>query len=164
VNPRLLLLLLATGCGSSAAPAHSPDKASGNPWVDCYAGFAPTGNPRGDVIRLARLCGKPLGMLPVTRVVTKQQRESAGADRYSFPVPSAGSCYRIFAAGDRGISDLDLILRGPDGSTLIGDLTHDAWPILPPQEPLCFDTPGLYMLEVSVFQGSGTYAVQVWGH
>ncbi len=102
-------------------------------------------------------------MRPITKVLTQRQRERDPAQRYTFYVPAPGSCYRVYAAGDTGIYDLDLLLRGPDGDDLAGDLSHDAWPILPPQGPLCFDQPGLYLLEVSVFRGAGTYAVQVWG-
>ena len=57
-----------------------------------------------------------------------------------------------------------MLLRGPDGENVAADLTHDAWPVAPPAGPACFDTPGLYMVEVSVFQGEGTYAFQVWGN
>jgi len=44
------------------------------------------------------------------------------------------------------------------------DVTHDSFPVLPPHGPICFDKPGLYLLEVSVFRGGGRYALQVWGN
>jgi len=173
--PLASLSLLVAGCASSPradSPAdpnqqprttEPPTSTASNPWVACHTGFRPTGNPRGDLARITRACGRTSPMRPITKVLTQEQREQDPAHRYTFYVPARGACYRVYAAGDSGISDLDLLLRGPDGDGLAGDLSHDAWPILPPQGPLCFDRPGLYMLEVSVFRGAGTYAIQVWG-
>ena len=103
-------------------------------------------------------------MRAVTPVTVAQQSDRDPVDRYTFYVPRAGACYRVYAVGDRGIADLDLLIRGPSGEDFVADLTHDAFPVLPPQSPLCFDGAGLYMLEVSVFRGSGSYALQVWGN
>jgi hypothetical protein len=102
-------------------------------------------------------------MHAVTPVRLGRQGQGDAVDGYTFYVPEAGRCYRIYAVGDRGVTDLDMLLRGPDGQDVIADVTHDAHPILPPHGPICFDAPGLYLLEVSVFRGSGRYAVQVWG-
>jgi hypothetical protein len=102
-------------------------------------------------------------MHAITPVRVATQRESDPVDRYTFYVPGAGRCYRVYAVGSKGIEDLDLLLRGPDGEHVVADLTHDRYPVVPPDGPLCCDTPGLYLLEVSVFRGSGRYAVQVWG-
>ena len=140
--------------------SHAQDQ---NPWTRCYAHFRPSRNPKTDVHSLGRMCGRTAGMRPITEVRTEYQRERDPAHRYLFTVPEAGSCYRVFAAGDESIQDLDLLLRGPDGENLSADLTHDAWPVLPPRSDLCFASAGLYMLEVSVFRGAGYYAVQVWG-
>jgi hypothetical protein len=179
----LLLVVMAAGCAACSAASEAPARlypkraryaespsaqqpagpTQRNPWTQCYAGFRQTGNPRGDLARLTRACGKLGGMRPVTRVLLRHQAASEPAARYTFYVTHVPSCYRIFAAADRHIADLDLLLHGPDGDRLVGDLTHDAWPVLPPHGPLCLDVPGLYMLEVSVFQGTGHYAVQVWG-
>jgi hypothetical protein len=102
-------------------------------------------------------------MHAITPVTVGEQSENDPVDRYTFYVPKAGSCYRVYAVGARSVADLDLLLRGPDGEDVVADVTHDAHPVLPPKGPICFDAPGLYLLEVSVFRGSGRYAVQVWG-
>jgi hypothetical protein len=102
-------------------------------------------------------------MHPVTAVRSGEQASEDPVDRYTFPVPAAGKCYRIYAASDSAVQDLDLLLRGPNGDAVVADLTHDSWPVLPPREPVCFAEPGLYMLEVSVYRGAGHYALQVWG-
>lgn len=140
------------------------DKPSGGLWSACYDTFSPSGSVRGDIARLTRSCGPTGGMRAVTPVTVAQQSDRDPVDRYTFYVPRAGACYRVYAVGDRGIADLDLLIRGPSGEDFVADLTHDAFPVLPPQSPLCFDGAGLYMLEVSVFRGSGSYALQVWGN
>ena len=47
-----------------------------------------------------------------------------------------------------GVRDLDVLIRTPDGEPVAGDLTHDAWPVVPPLGPACFAEPGAYVLEV----------------
>jgi hypothetical protein len=175
ISPRWLLVATAlAGCAAPnlGAGTGSPRKtaahgtAAKNPeriWADCYARFKPSGDPKADLARLTRACGPIGGMRPLTPMRVAAQKERDPTDRYTFYVPVAGACYRVYAIGDRGIRDLDLLLHGPDGDELAGDLTHDAFPVLPPTGPLCFETPGLYMLEVSVFRGSGRYALQIWG-
>jgi hypothetical protein len=102
-------------------------------------------------------------MRALTAVRSGEQSEQDAVDRYTFEVPSSGRCYRVYAAGDGAVKDLDLLLRGPSGNAVASDLTHDSWPVLPARQPACLSEPGLYMLEVSVFKGTGHYALQVWG-
>jgi hypothetical protein len=153
------------GCGASAPKPASPIETAApatRDWDRCYAGFSPTGNPQSDLGRITKSCG-PFGrMRPITGVTFGHQSARQPADRYTFFVPDADTCFRIFATGDRNIDDLDLLLRTPEGEPITGDITHDSWPVVPPQGPACFEEPGLYLLEVSVFSGAGRYALQVW--
>ncbi len=180
-RPVLLLAFAALGCfgcGAQTLEPTTPPPPSGGPtaaadgdtgrkggvWSECYAAFSPSGSPKEDLARLTRSCGPTGGMQAVTSVQTAEQTEKDPADRYTFYVPASGACYRVYAVGDRNVQDLDVLLRGPDGEDVTGDLSHDAFPVTPPAGPICFDVPGLYMLEVSVFRGSGRYALQVWGN
>ena len=153
----------------NAASAGATDRAledsdgSKSPWESCYSTFSPTGDPSPDLARLTLACGSTGGMEAITEIQTGQQRDADPVDRYTLDVPEAGKCYRIYSAGDGNVQDLDLLLRDPSGADIATDLTHNSWPVLPRAEPLCLDKPGLYMLEVSVHQGSGRYAMQVWG-
>lgn len=151
----------ASGRAPGARSAEPPPE--GGQWVECYGAFSPTGDPKADLERLTRSCGPTGGMHSVTPIHLDRQAEQDPVDRYTFYVPKAGSCYRIYAVGDGSVGDLDLLLRGPDGADVVADVTHDAHPVLPPKGPICFDSPGLYLLEVSVFRGAGRYAIQVWG-
>jgi len=167
---------LLLGCGSRTAenpksavavePAGvtaATDDASKSPWEACYSSFAPAGDPEGDLMRLVRDCGPTGGMRAVTPVRVGRQSSEDPVDRYTFEVPAPGKCYRVYAAGESSIEDLDLLLRGPTQGAFVADVTHDSWPVLPPREPVCFTLPGSYMIEVSVYRGSGRYALQVWG-
>jgi hypothetical protein len=164
-NFGILIALLSSSCASTPdAPRSSNRSPEPRDWDRCYAGFSPTGNPKSDLGRITKSCG-PLGrMRPITGMTFGRQSARDPADRYTFFVPSAGSCFRIFATADRNIADLDLLLRTLDGEPITGDITHDSWPVVPPQGPACFEEPGLYVLEVSVFSGGGRYALQVWGN
>ncbi len=165
-----------TGCGpaSTGHPATESQVPTGtiedaqstppkNPWENCYSTFRPTGNSDADLAHLVRDCGPTGGMRAMTDVRIGTQSEEDPVDRYTFEAPLPGKCYRVYAAADSGVKDLDLLLRGPSGDAVVADVTHDSWPVLPPREPVCFPQPGLYMLEVSVYRGSGRYALQVWG-
>jgi hypothetical protein len=157
------IVLFALAACTAPPPAESGSTSTGNLWSDCYATFAPSGNPKSDLERLTGECGRVGGMQPLTPVKTGTQGERDPADHYRFIVPDANTCYRIYATADRNVDDLDLLLRAPDGTDVAGDLTHDAWPIVPPRAPLCIEEPGTYLLEVSVFRGRGRYALQIWG-
>ena len=154
-----------SGAPSTASPQSEPldDDRPQGPWTTCYANFTPSGNAEGDLGNLTRACGPQGGMEAVTPVEKGSQQENEPVDRFTFYVPKAGNCYRVYAAGDSGVRDLDLLLRNPNGEPIAGDVTDDSWPVLPPAGPICFNEPGLYLLEVSVYQGSGKYAIQVWG-
>jgi hypothetical protein len=164
-NFGIVIALLSSSCASAPdAPRTSTRSPEPRDWHRCYAGFSPTGNPKSDLGRITESCG-PLGrMRPITGVTLGRQSAHEAADRYTFFVPDTESCFRIFATADRNIADLDVLLRMPDGEPITGDITHDSWPVVPPQGPACFEEPGLYVLEVSVFSGGGRYALQVWGN
>jgi hypothetical protein len=177
--PRAVPLVLAAvaACGpvSAGTPAPagpSPAPTQGTPaggpqpqtpWDGCYASFDPQGDPVADLRRLARGCGAANAMKPMTAIHTGEQSQAEPVQRVAFHVPAAGRCYRIYAVGDSGIQDLDLLVRDPAGNDVIGDVSHDAWPVVPPRGPACFDAPGVYVLEVSVYRGAGKYALQIWG-
>lgn len=154
----------ATSTEQPAASDNSPSKYSKrNPWTDCYREFKPLGVPSVDLKQLTKRCAEELGMSPLSPIFTGKQAATDPVAIFSFTASQPGVCYRIIAVGDSKVQDLDLLLRGPGLEPIAGDLTHDAWPILPPAMPLCLQELGVYELEVSVNAGSGDFALQVWG-
>ncbi len=156
-----LLLVAPLGC-SPPRDITGADLLDAETWSVCYRGFEPTGIPRSDLKRLTYACGHLGGMRPLTPIALQYQRAEDPAHMYALDVPSGGGCYRVYAAGDRQVGDLDLLISDQEGP-LSGDATRDTWPILPPEGPLCLDVAGRYRLEVSVADGAGYYALQLWG-
>jgi hypothetical protein len=172
-------LIGALGLAVGAAACHAPppvspaprgeDKAveddedrAATPWSKCYESFTPSGDPVDDVRRIGLLCGPSNGQKPLSEIRSAPQSENEAVDRYTFTAGGEGKCYRVFGVGDTGVRDLDLQVVGPGGELVAADVAKDAWPVLPPRGPLCLKDRGVYTLEVSVYRGSGKYAVQVW--
>jgi len=158
------------GAASPAATASAPadadslaDAPDRGPWETCHSNLAPTGNAQADLSSLTRACGALGGMRPVSDVYVGQQDAADATETLSFQVPAAGKCYRAYAAAEGTVSDLNLIVRKPSGDSVVADLTRSSTAIVPEDNPVCFTSPGLYLLEVGVYRGSGRYALQLWG-
>jgi hypothetical protein len=163
----------ATGTGVSLELEKGPAPALPNPMLvmdsvhggtfeSCYQSFRPTGVVEQDLAQMTSLCGPPNAMKPVTPVIggTQSQRDSLA--RFTFR-GEMGRCYRIFAASERGVQDLDLAMLDPDKNVVGHDTNQDAFPMLNPDGPFCLTRPGTYTVLVSVEKGAGRYALQVWG-
>lgn len=102
------------------------------------------------------------GMRPVTVAV----RESlvAGEQLERTVLLRPGRCYRVLAAAERGITDLDLTLLGPGGATLQRDASDDGTPTLGVLGPLCPAGVGEHRLILRVEAGEGAFAWQVFGN
>lgn len=154
---------------TSPQPASSPlpgevVEEPGTPWSKCAEPFTASGDCVADVGALGRLCGVKNDQRPLTPVKTGQQSSSDAVDRYTFTAGGPGKCYRVLAVAEAGVRDLDVHVTGPDGASLAADGVTEPSVMVPPTGPLCLDKAGIYTVEVSVFRGSGKYAVQVWGN
>jgi hypothetical protein len=74
----------------------------------------------------------------------------------------AGKCYRVYAIADTGIKDLDLLLKDSAGEVGAEDSTDDPSPVLLEDGAFCFKDADNAVIVVSVGEGKGTYAVQIW--
>lgn len=143
-------------------PMRVADTTHGGNFESCYASFRPSGDARKDLEQMTSLCGAPNAMKAVTQVLDGQQSESDPIARYTFE-GETGRCYRIFAASEGGVQDLDMAVLDPDQAVVGFDTNNDAFPILNPDGPLCLTRPGTYTVLVSVERGAGKYLLQVWG-
>lgn len=143
-------------------PMRVADATHGGVFESCYASFRPSGDAPKDLEQMTSLCGSPNSMKAVTGVLEGQQSESDPIARYTFE-GETGRCYRIFAASDGGVSDLDMAVLDPDQAVVGFDTNNDPFPILNPDGPLCLTRPGTYTVLVSVERGAGRYLLQVWG-
>jgi len=101
------------------------------------------------------------GMRQVTVAVRESLSEGEFLER-NVPL-RPGRCYRVLAAGERGVTDLDLSLVGPGGATLGRDASNDGTPTLGVVAPLCPASPGDYRLTLRLESGEGAFAWQVLG-
>jgi hypothetical protein len=170
--------LLLSGCLPAPAPPEAPEPApgaetreeaattplarTGNVWADCYRRFQPGDDPGADIARLGESCAMPAGMRPVTPVHTGEQGEHDPPERLVFRA-RAGRCYRAFAVGAPGVSDLDVAVYDAGGALVTGDVSRDRWPVVPPRGPLCAPGDVVYTVAVGVTRGSGSFALQIWG-
>ena len=179
----LALALVSAGCShASATPPAAPavleadlgpperlpnpmrivDATRGEAFTSCYRTFQPVGDVLRDLSQMTALCGPPNAMHAVTPVLQGRQSATEPLARFTFR-GETGRCYRVFAAADRGVADLDMAVLDPDHAVVGHDTNADAFPILNPDGPLCLTRPGAYTLLVSVERGEGRYALQVWG-
>jgi hypothetical protein len=128
---------------------------------DCFAGFRPTGQAGEDLGEMMSRCGEPTGMVPHSEVLTGWQAATGEVSRYGVQF-EAGSCYRAFGVGGGGVRDLDMGWHDPTGRLIARDVRPDAWAVVPSVGPICAQNSGSFELVVSVEQGEGTFAVQVW--
>lgn len=143
-------------------PMRVADPTHGGIFESCYGTFRPKGNAQEDLAQMTSLCGAPNAMKPVTAILEGKQAETDPIARYTFE-GETGRCYRIFAAADPSVQDLDMAVLDPDQAVVGFDTNEDAFPILNPDGPLCLTRPGSYTVLVSVERGQGAYAIQVWG-
>ncbi len=127
----------------------------------CYQSFAPTGDASLDLAKLTDACGG--GLVPVTPVITSEPHgERDAPETFSFRARK-GRCYRVFAAGDGSVRDLDLAVYDPEGRLAAADVGRDRFPVAPPRSAICAQNAGVYTLAASVARGRGSYVLQVWG-
>lgn len=140
----------------------------GGPWVRCYGGFHPSGDPVKDVTRLSILCGPENGMKRLSRQPMQGTVAPGGPAVTETFEAKRGECYRVFAvaesAGDAGagVADLDVVVRSSRGAAIAADHGEDSWPIVQPDRPFCALEDDRYTVEVSAKKGSGRFAAEVW--
>lgn len=157
-----------TSAAGSASAATAPEDAPavpvrvGGPWVRCYGGFHPAGDPVKDVTRLSVLCGPENGMKRLSRAPLEGALTEGGPSVTETFEAHRGECYRVFAVAERSVSDLDVVVRSSRGSAIAADHGEDAWPIVQPDRPFCALEDDRYTLDVSTKHGSGRFAAEVW--
>lgn len=73
-----------------------------------------------------------------------------------------GICYKILGQGGEGVSDVDLLIYGPDNVLQQRDNSTTAEPVVGSPRPMCPGNPGVWRIEVVAARGAGEIAAQVW--
>jgi hypothetical protein len=125
---------------------------------------APAANVEGEgaLARLASLVTQhSRGMRAVSPPARESLREGQSVERTVAIAP--GRCYRVLAASEGGVLDLDVAVRGPDGARLAGDTTDGPTVAIGVTSPFCPAMPGEHVLALAVERGEGAFAWQVLG-
>lgn len=155
---------LDAGAGGAAAEDDAApvarESAGGGLWVRCHDGFAPTGEPLRDVTRLGLMCGPSNGLDKLLDAQTGRLTGGTSA-RHDFSV-RRGECFRVFAAGEPSIYDLDVTILSSRHSRLSSDTGDGTWLLLDRDRPFCSFDDDTFSAEVRADGGSGRYAIEVW--
>lgn len=71
-------------------------------------------------------------------------------------------CYRAVAAASEGVEDLDLRMLDPNNVPVSQDRGQDRTPVLGLSHPVCPKGPGMYRIQVKMFEGSGEYRMRLF--
>jgi hypothetical protein len=113
------------------------------------------------VSRFAGLCAAATKM---RRVAPFAGEQAASAKPQTFRWKAqAGHCYRAYGVGGAGIKNLDLLVVDGGGAALGQDGSDDATPVVLDAGSICFKQDDDAAVVVSVGDGSGAFAVEVWG-
>ena len=77
-------------------------------------------------------------------------------------IVQAGACYKVLAAGGKGVIDLDLLVFDDDLVLTQRDLTRGAHPVVGAVDAICPAESGAYRLQVRMKEGKGRYVAQVY--
>lgn len=100
------------------------------------------------------------GLIPDAPV---QEGELAqGERRDHLIVMRPGSCYRVIAAGESTLQDLDLALFDPTGAPVTGDPGQDRYPVIGVHSGVCPSQAGSFRLQAHAYVGQGKYALRVY--
>jgi hypothetical protein len=85
-----------------------------------------------------------------------------GERRDHLLVLRSGACYRVIAAGEASLEDLDLALFDPTGAPVTEDPGQDRYPVIGVQGGVCPSQAGSFRLQTHAYVGQGKYALRVY--
>jgi hypothetical protein len=119
----------------------------------------PEGSPPERV--LASMAKKwAAGLIAAGPVVSGRLEEGKRGDHLT--VLREGFCYRVLAAGEDAVQDMDLFLYDPSGVQMQQDATEDRLPVLGSDAELCPQASGAFRVQVFMYKGAGAYALRVY--
>ncbi|HHH31825.1 MAG TPA: hypothetical protein ENK57_26220 [Polyangiaceae bacterium] len=168
--PRRPSVLRDAGAGGENGPGEEPLPEEeilarpagrhGGLWLSCHDRFAPSGEPRRDITRLALSCGPPTGMRRASTMVSgRLDTDAAAGHRFT---GEAGYCYRIFVAAGEGIGMMDVRVVDGHGRELARQQTTETWAVVEAERPFCVTEDGPLTLELDARGGAGAYAAELW--
>ncbi len=164
-------MLSLVSCATVAPPrpldpipvAVQEDEATETPWTTCMSRAESMEDVAEEVEQLGEQCGVVAGQRALTPVRRGEQTAESAVDRYTFRLDRAGTCFRVYAIGGRGVERLGLEVLDEAGKLVAWGEHAGRRVAAPYREPACVPA-GVYTVEVGVTGGGGGYALQVWAH
>jgi hypothetical protein len=130
---------------------------------DCWQNLPLTGKHHSDFDKLVAACGAPTGLLEYAKPVTGHlHHEKDRRDTYRVDL-RGGLCYRYFAVGDLGITDMDLIVETTSGAIVATDELKGSVAIIDSSKVWCQADDATLDFHVQVKgTGAGKYVFGVW--
>ncbi len=131
-------------------------------WAACHSTFQiKTKDVLAEVQKSGKGCTDTTKMKPVGPPTKATQADKNPPQQIKLKA-QAGKCYRVYAIADAAIKDLDLLVKDSAGEVGAEDSTDDPSPVLLEDGAFCFKEADNAVIVVSVGEGKGTYAVQIW--
>jgi len=131
-------------------------------WASCHSSFkAKTKDVAAEVQKLAKGCDAVTKMKPVGPP-QKGKQEAKNPPQQVKLKGAAGKCYRVYAESEPTIKDLDLLMKDSAGEIAAEDSTDDTNPVLIEDGAFCFKEADEATLVISVGDGKGAYAFQIY--
>jgi hypothetical protein len=131
-------------------------------WALCHSSFQiKSKDVAAEVQKAGKGCADTTKMKPLG-APTKATQADKNPPQLIKLKAQAGKCYRVYAIADTGIKDLDLLVKDSAGEVGAEDSTDDPSPVLVEDGAFCFKEADNAVIVVSVGEGKGAYAVQIW--
>ena len=140
-------------------------------WATCHASFkASSKDVSAEVAKLAQTCAAVTTMKQVGATMKATQDEGGPHQEFKLKA-AAGHCYRVYVQSDATIKDLGLMIKDSAGDTGSEDSIQGTTPpsgvsetrYLVQDGVACFKEADDAFVVVTVGQGKGNYALQIWG-
>jgi len=147
---------------TSSAPEGPEARASvPNRGDACDAGFRISGEPRADVVRLGLVCGPSEQFRRESDAI--EGALAAGGAVVEIPVRmEARRCYRVVAAAEETISDLDVELRSEREVVLASDDDDASFAIVHRRGAVCSERAAEARVLFRSGNGKGRFAAEIW--
>ncbi len=127
----------------------------------CDAGFRISGEPRADAVRLGLICGPPERFRRDSDAI--EGALAAGGAVVEIPLRmQPRRCYRIVAAAEPTISDLDVELRSEREVVLASDDDDASFAVVYRRGAVCSERAGEASLVFRSGNGKGRFAAEIW--
>jgi hypothetical protein len=131
-------------------------------WRSCHEGFVVGTDAKSEAARLASVCAAATKMHSLGIAFSGEQTASQKPQTFPWKAQK-GHCYRVYGVGAPSIKNLDLLLLDSNGAALAQDGTDDGAPIALDAGAVCWKDDDDARLVVSVGEGEGAFAVEIWG-